>query len=82
MLRLSWAITAFSAQQAAKLVTSALSGQRRPAAADAFDALAHAVEGQFGGVFRGAYKTGSDWIPGLGPRRAEGADSPALDRQR
>ncbi len=69
MLRLSWAVTVFSAQQAANLVTSA--GTARPAAADAFDAVTHAVEGQFGGIFRGAYRTVRNWMPGPRPRQTD-----------
>ena len=71
MLRFSWAMTVFGAQQAANLVTGSGSGQATPPAADAFDAVAHAVEGQFGGVFRGAYNTGRDWLPGFGRKQSE-----------
>ncbi len=66
VLRLSWAMTVFSAQQAVNLVRSAASGSRRTAATDAVDAVAHAVEGQVEGVFRGAYEAGREWVPGLG----------------
>lgn len=74
MLRFSWAMTVFGAQQAANLVTTSASGQ--PAAAgQAFDAVANAVEEQFGGVFRGAYRTGREYLPGVGRERPGVADS-------
>ena len=69
MLRFTWAMSVFGAQQAANMVTRSVSGQAKPAAADAFDAVVHAVEGQFGGVFRGAYNTGREWIPGFGHKQ-------------
>ncbi len=68
MLRLSWAMAVFSAQQAVNLVAGGVAGGDRPKASDAFDAVSHAVEDEVRGVFRGAHRTGRDWIPGLGPR--------------
>jgi hypothetical protein len=65
MLRFSWALTVFGAQQAANLVTTSPTAQAH-AAAHAFDAVANAVEEQFGGVFRGAYKAGREYMPGVG----------------
>jgi len=54
----------FSAQQAVNLVAGAASAGSRPAAGEAFDAVTRAVEGQFGGVFRGAFKAGRSLISG------------------
>ena len=65
MLRFSWALTVFGAQQAANMVTASPTAQAH-AAAHAFDAVANAVEEQFGGVFRGAYKAGREYMPGVG----------------
>ena len=73
MLRFSWALTMFGAQQTVNLVTASASGQPR-AAAQAFDAVTNAVEEQFGGVFRGAYRSGGNCIPGLGREEPEVAD--------
>jgi hypothetical protein len=74
MLRFSWALTVFGAQQAANMVTTSPTAQAH-AAANAFDAVANAVEEQFGGVFRGAYKAGRDYMPGIGHERSEAAAS-------
>ena len=74
MLRFSWALTVFGAQQAANMVTTSPTVQAH-AAAHAFDAVANAVEEQFGGVFRGAYKAGREYMPGIGLERPETADS-------
>jgi len=75
MLRFSWAMTVFGAQQAANLVAGTTSGDAKPVAADAFDAVAHALEGQFGGIFRGAYNTGREWFPGFGRKQPEVSES-------
>lgn len=73
MLRFSWAMTVFSAQQAANLVAGSASGEPRTAA-HAFDAVSHAVEEQFGGVLRGAYKTAAEYLPESGRTRPEVAE--------
>ena len=57
-------MTVFGAQQAASLVSPSGRGTAKATPAEAFDAVASAVEGQCGGVFRGAYETGSDWLRG------------------
>jgi hypothetical protein len=75
MLRFSWAMTVFGAQQAASVIKAAASVQAKSAAAAAFDAVAHTVEGQFRGVFRGAHDTPRDWFPGFGRKRSEISDS-------
>jgi hypothetical protein len=73
MVRFSWAMTVFGAQQTARLVAPSSRGAAGASApAEAFDAVASAMEGQFGGVFRGAYETGRGWLAG---RR--GAERPA-----
>jgi hypothetical protein len=64
MLRFSWAMTVFGAQQAASLVVPTGPGSAKSGPAEAFDAVANAMEGQFGGVFRGAYETGKGWLRG------------------
>ena len=74
MLRFSWALTVFGAQQAANMVTTSPTTQAQ-AAAHAFDAVANAVEEQFGGVFRGAYKAGREYMPGIGNDSPEAAAS-------
>jgi len=74
MLRLSWAMTVFGAQQTANLVAGSASGEAR-AVSEAFDAVSNAVEEQFGGVFRGAYRTGKEYLPGIGHQGPEVADS-------
>jgi len=73
MLRFSWALTMFGAQQTVNLVTASASGQPR-AAEQAFDAVTGAVEEQFGGVLRGAYRSGGDCLPGLGREKPEVAE--------
>jgi len=74
VLRFSWALTVFGAQQAANMVTASPTAQAH-AVAHAFDAVANAVEEQFGGVFRGAYKAGREYMPGIGQGRPEAAAS-------
>lgn len=66
MFRFSWAMTVFGAQQAVNLLTiHRTPGEARLAAAGAFDAVAHELAGQFGGVCRGAYEAGKQWLPGF-----------------
>jgi hypothetical protein len=66
MLRFSWAMAAFGAQQAVNLFSSQVAPpEAKPAAAGAFDAASHALEGQLGGVCRGVYEAGKQWFPGL-----------------
>jgi len=74
MFRFSWAMTVFGAQQTVNLVTASASGEPR-AAEQAFDAVTSAVEGQFGGVFRGAYRSGGDCLPEFGREEPEAVDS-------
>lgn len=65
MIRFSWAMTVFGAQQAARLVApTGRDAATKPKPAEAFDAVASAMEGQFGGVFRGAYEAGKGWLYG------------------
>jgi hypothetical protein len=75
-IRFSWAMTVFGAQQAVNFFsTRSTSGDTKPVAADAFDAVAHALEGQFDGVFRGTYEAGKQWFPGLSSNRSDVAGS-------
>ncbi len=64
MVRFSWAMAMFGAQQAANVATLSGIGKASPKAAEAFDAVASSIEEQFGGVFRGAYKTGNAFTKG------------------
>ena len=68
ILRFSWALAVFGAQQTVNLFSVQRPGEAKPAAAGAFDAVAHALEGQFGGACRGAYEAGKQWLPGFGKR--------------
>lgn len=68
--RFSWAATVFGVQQTASLIGATVGAGSRASTAEAFDAVASAMEGQFGGVFRGAYRTGAERVPRLGPRPA------------
>ena len=71
-LRFSWAMAVFGAQQAANvLLNRSTPGDAKPVAADAFDALAHVIEGQFDGVFRGTYEAGKQWFPGPSSNRSD-----------
>ena len=75
-LRFSWAMAVFGAQQAANFFSArSTPGDARPVAADAFDTVAHALEGQFDGVFRGTYEAGKQWFPGLSSNRSDVAGS-------
>jgi hypothetical protein len=76
MFRFSWALTVLGAQQAANLIAQSASGQPS-SATHALDAVTNAVEEQFGGVFRGAYRTGREYLPGFGGERPDVADSRA-----
>ena len=64
MIRFSWAMAMFGAQQAANVATLSGIGKSSPKAAEAFDAVANSIEEQFGGIFRGAYKTGNAFTKG------------------
>jgi len=70
VLRFSWAATMFGAQQTVNMIGAAVGAESRASTTEAFDAVASAIEGQFGGVFRGAYRTAVERVPGLGPRTA------------
>ena len=71
-LRFSWAMAVFGAQQATSFfLTRSTPGDVKPVAANAFDAVAHALEGQFDGVFRGTYEAGKQWFPGLSSNRSD-----------
>ena len=62
----------FGAQQATNfLLARSTAGDAKPVAADAFDAVAHALEGQFDGVFRGTYEASKQWFPGLSSKRSD-----------
>lgn len=76
MFRFSWALSVLGAQQAANLIAQSASGQP-PHPSHPLDAVTNAVEEQFGGVFRGAYRTGREYLPGSGGERPEVADSKA-----
>lgn len=76
MFRLSWALTVLGAQQAVNLIAQSASGQPF-SATHPLDAVTNAAEEQFGGVFRGAYRTGREYLPGSGGERPEVADSKA-----
>jgi hypothetical protein len=73
MFRLSWALAVLGAQQATNLIAHSASGQPSSPARP-LDAVTNAVEEQFGGVFRGAYKTGREYLPGSGGASTERAD--------
>ena len=79
MIRLTWALTVFGAQQAARMVPSSSGGpSARPA--DDLDAIARAVEGRFNGVFRGIYEGGMGWLCALEGREVKsGKPAPSGD---
>ena len=70
-LRFSWALAVFGAQQATSCLTRSTPGDGKPVAANAFDAVAHALEGQFDGVFRGTYEAGKQCFPGLSSTQSD-----------
>ncbi len=74
MFRFSWALTVLGAQQAANLMAQSASGQPS-SPTHPLDAVTNAVEEQFGGVFRGAYRTGREYLPPFAGERAELADT-------
>ena len=59
------------AQLAASVFSTRSRGAGKPVAANPFDAVAHAFEGQLDGVFRGAYEAGKQWLPGLTSNRSD-----------
>jgi hypothetical protein len=59
MVRLSWAMTVFGAQQAANMMTPSKVADSGKNLAATFDAVSHAIEGQFGSGFQSAYRMGS-----------------------
>lgn len=59
MMRLSWAMTVFGAQQAVNMMTPSKVADSGKSLAAAFDAVSHAIEEQFGSGFRSAYRMGS-----------------------
>ena len=71
-LRFSWAMAVLGAQQAAGfLAMRSTPGDVKPVAANAFDAVAHALEGHLDGVFRGTFEAGKQWFPGLSSNRSD-----------
>ena len=76
MVRLSWAMTVFGAQQAVNMMTPSKVADSGKSLAAAFDAVSHAIEGQFGSGFQSAYKMGSAFA--LAP--IEGLPSRELNR--
>ena len=76
VVRFAWAMTVLGAQQAVNLVASSASGWPS-SVPHPFDAAANKAEEQFGGVFRGVYRTGREYIPWLGGGRREAGDPAA-----
>jgi hypothetical protein len=76
MLRLSWALTALGVRHAAYLVerrrknTNEVRGASQLMATSPVDAVLNAAEEQFGGVFRGVYRVGREYLPGVGRTRS------------
>ena len=72
VIRVSWALTALGAQQAAHLLEFRPGRAEdpgldpKPLSTTPFDAVANVVEEQFGGVFRGVYRVGREWVEGFG----------------
>lgn len=59
MMRLSWAMTVFGAQQAANMMRPSKVAESGARMAEALEAIATAIESQFGDGFRTAYQAGS-----------------------
>ena len=76
MLRLSWALTALGARQAAYLVerrgkkTDEFRRDSRSVATSPVEVVLNVAEEQFGGVFRGVYRVGREYLPGVGKARS------------
>jgi hypothetical protein len=75
MLRLSWALTVLGVEQAVYLVERRKNANEfgrasRPRAASPVDVVLNGAEEQFGGVFRGVYRMGRDYLPGVGKARS------------
>lgn len=76
MLRLSWALTILGAQHAQYLVerrhenANEFRRASRPMATSPVDAVLNLAEEQFGGVFRGVYRMGREYLPGVGKVRS------------
>jgi hypothetical protein len=72
MLRLSWALSFLGARQAAYLVAGGRKNTHdfrrasRSLATSPVDAVLNLAEEQFGGVFRGVYRMGREYLPGVG----------------
>lgn len=75
VIRLSCALTILGARQAAYLALGRGSEANesgrapRPRATSPVEAVLNQVEEQFGGVFRGVYRLGREYLPRLGATR-------------
>jgi hypothetical protein len=58
IVRSSWAMAVFGAQQMVNMVTLVAPNSRTSSVTSAFNTVANTMEMQLNGVFRGAYKTG------------------------